>query len=105
MTEPFPAPVAPATSRWVPCSRTSHGDPSSRRPMARALRSVCSGMKPDQAGASGTVTITQSDFSASITSQGATTDYSGTYTTSDPDGIKSLMITLSTGNLPSLVSQ
>ena len=38
MTEPFPAPVAPAISRWVPCSRTSHGDPSSRRPTGQRLQ-------------------------------------------------------------------
>jgi len=44
-------------------------------------------MKPDQAGASGTVTITPPQFTASITSQGTTTTYSGTYATSNPDGI------------------
>ena len=37
ITEPFPAPVAPAISRWVPCSRTSQGDPSSRRPDGQRL--------------------------------------------------------------------
>ena len=47
------------------------------------LKSVCSGMKPDQAGASGTVTITGTDFTASI----GTTTYSGMYTLSNPDGI------------------
>ena len=31
----FPAPVAPASRRWVPCSRTSQGRPSSRRPTGR----------------------------------------------------------------------
>jgi len=74
----------------LPCDTYTGGlltGNSGQLPGAYTLRSVCSGMKPDQAGASGTVTITQSDFSASITSQGATTDYSGTYTTSDPDGI------------------
>jgi len=47
------------------------------------LKSVCSGMKPDQPGASGTVTITGTDFTASI----GTTTYSGMYTLSNPDGI------------------
>jgi len=47
------------------------------------LKSVCSGMKPDQPGASGTVTITRTDFTASI----GTTTYSGMYTLSNPDGI------------------
>ncbi len=56
-------------------------------PGSYALKSVCSGMKPDQAGASGTVTITPTDFTASITSQGTTTTYNGTYTTGAPDGI------------------
>jgi len=40
-------------------------------------------MKPDQPGASGTVTITRTDFTASI----GTTTYSGMYTLSNPDGI------------------
>jgi hypothetical protein len=45
-------------------------------------------MKPDQAGASGDIiTITAGDFSASITSHGTTTTYSGSYSTSPPDGI------------------
>ncbi len=52
-------------------------------PGSYALKSVCSGMKPDQAGASGTVTITGTDFTASI----GTTTYSGMYTLSNPDGI------------------
>ena len=47
------------------------------------LKSVCSGMKPDQPGTSGTVTITGTDFTASI----GTTTYSGMYTLSNPDGI------------------
>jgi len=47
------------------------------------LKSVCSGMKPDQPGAGGTVTITGTDFTASI----GTTTYSGMYTLSNPDGI------------------
>ncbi len=47
------------------------------------LKSVCSGMKPDQPGASGTVIITQTAFTAAI---GPTT-YSGMYTLSNPDGI------------------
>ena len=52
-------------------------------PGSYALKSVCSGMKPDQPGASGTVTITGTDFTASI----GTTTYSGMYTLSNPDGI------------------
>ena len=40
---PSPAPAAPATSTWVPCSRTSHGSPASRLPTGRALRSGRSG--------------------------------------------------------------
>ncbi len=44
MIEPFPAPVAPAISRWVPCSRMVHGAPSSRRPTGSARRSVRTGM-------------------------------------------------------------
>ena len=47
------------------------------------LKSVCSGVKPDQPGASGTVTITGTDFTASI----GTTTYSGMYTLSNPDVI------------------
>ncbi len=47
------------------------------------LKSVCSGMKPDQPGASGSVVITGADFTAVI---GPTT-YSGGYTLSNPDGI------------------
>ena len=47
------------------------------------FKSVCSGMKPDQPGASGTVTITGTDFTASI----GTTTYSGMYTLSNPDVI------------------
>jgi len=56
---------------------------SGQLPGTYTLRSVCSGMKPDQAGASGTVTITGTDFTASI----GTTTYSGMYTLSNPDGI------------------
>src|SRR5207247_3553398 len=52
-------------------------------PGSYALKSVCSGMKPDQPGASGTVTITGTDCTASI----RTTTYSGMYTLSNPDGI------------------
>jgi len=51
------------------------------------LKSVCSGVKPDQTGASGSVTLTPPNFTASITSQGATTTYNGTYTLTAPDGI------------------
>jgi len=47
------------------------------------LKSVCSGMKPDQPGAGGSVVITNADFTATI----GTTTYSGMYTLSNPDGI------------------
>jgi len=58
-------------------------------PGSYALKSFCSGTKPDQAGASGDlITITDAlDFTARVTSQGTTTTYSGTYTLSNPDGI------------------
>ena len=73
----------------VPCD-TYHGGivavPDSL-PGTYDLKSVCSGMKPDQAGASGSVILTGANFTASITSQGSTTNYSGTYATSNPDGI------------------
>src|SRR5437016_13576410 len=69
----------------IPCD-TYHGGivamPDSL-PGTYDLKSVCSGMKPDQAGASGTVTITATDFTASI----GTTTYSVMYTLSNPDGI------------------
>jgi len=60
---------------------------SGQLPGTYTLRSVCSGVKPDQTGASGSVTIAPPNFTASITNQGITTTYSGTYTTADPDGI------------------
>ena len=73
----------------IPCD-TYHGGivavPDSL-PGTYDLKSVCSGMKPDQAGASGSVILTAANFTASITSQGSTTNYSGTYATSNPDGI------------------
>ncbi len=73
----------------IPCD-TYHGGivavPDSL-PGTYHLKSVCSGMKPDQAGASGSVILMGANFTASITSQGSTTNYSGTYATSNPDGI------------------
>jgi len=73
----------------IPCD-TYHGGivavPDSL-PGTYDLKSVCSGMKPDQAGASGSVILMGATFTASITSQGSTTNYSGTYATSNPDGI------------------
>ncbi len=73
----------------IPCD-TYHGGivavPDSL-PGTYDLKSVCSGMKPDQAGASGSVILMGANFTASITSQGSTTNYSGTYATSNPDGI------------------
>ena len=42
-SEAFPAPVAPAIRTCVPCSRTSQGRPSSRRPTGSALRSGAAG--------------------------------------------------------------
>src|SRR5439155_7750306 len=47
------------------------------------LRSYCQGAKPDVPGGSGSVAITATDFTASI----GAVPYSGTYTTSSPDGI------------------
>ena len=72
----------------VPCD-TYHGGiiGSATLPGTYDLRSFCQGMKPNVAGASGTVTITASDFTADVTIQGTTTTYSGTYVTSSPDGI------------------
>jgi len=73
----------------IPCD-TYHGGivavPDSL-PGTYDLKSVCSGMKPDQAGASGSVILMGANFTPSITSQGSTTNYSGTYATSNPDGI------------------
>jgi len=62
---------------------------ASALPGTYALKSFCSGTKPDRAGASGdNINITGTDatgqFSASITGQGT---YSGSYSTSPPDGI------------------
>ena len=74
----------------VPCDTYTGGvltGNSGQLPGTYTLRSVCSGVKPDQAGASGSVILTDADFTASITSQGSTTNYSGTYATSNPDGI------------------
>jgi hypothetical protein len=42
--EPFPAPVDPAISRCVPCSRTDQRVPSSRRPTGSARRSAATGV-------------------------------------------------------------
>ena len=72
----------------VPCD-TYHGGTigSATLPGTYDLKSFCQGMKPNVAGASGTVTITATDFTADVTIQGTTTTYSGTYVTSSPDGI------------------
>ena len=43
-SDALPAPVAPAISRCVPCSRTSQARPSSRRPTGSARRSGWAGM-------------------------------------------------------------
>ena len=74
----------------VPCDTYTGGvltGNSGQLPGTYTLRSVCSGVKPDQTGASGSVTLTPPNFTASITSQGATTTYNGTYTLTAPDGI------------------
>jgi hypothetical protein len=52
-------------------------------PASYVLRSYCQGTKPDVPGGSGSVTITHSDFTATI----GNVTYSGAYTTSAPDGI------------------
>jgi len=74
----------------VPCDTYTGGilsGTSSGLPGTYVLKSFCQGMKPDVAGASGSVTITVADFTASITIQTTTTTYSGAYTTSAPDNI------------------
>jgi len=72
----------------IPCDTYTGGViGSATLPGTYDLRSFCQGMKPNVAGASGTVTITASDFTADVTIQGTTTTYSGTYVTSSPDGI------------------
>ena len=70
----------------LPCDTYTGGilsGNSGTLPGTYVLKSVCSGMKPDQPGASGTVTITETAFTASI----GTTTYNGMYTLSGPDGI------------------
>jgi hypothetical protein len=42
-SEAFPAPVAPAISTWVPCTRTNQTSPSSRLPTGSARRSTYAG--------------------------------------------------------------
>ena len=79
----------------LPCDTYTGGllsGNSGQLPGSYTLKSFCSGTKPDQAGASGDIiTITGTgaagDFSASVTSQGNTTNYNGTYSTTAPDGI------------------
>ncbi len=62
-------------------------------PGTYTLKAFCSGTKPDKAGGIGdAITITEvatdtGDFTASVTDQGTTTTYSGTYATALPDGI------------------
>ena len=67
----------------LPCDTYTGGILSGTLPGTYDLKAVCSGMKPDQPGASGSVVITDADFTATI---GATA-YSGMYTLSGPDGI------------------
>ena len=70
----------------LPCDTYTGGlltGNSGQLPGTYTLRSVCSGMKPDQPGASGSVVITDAAFTAVI----GTTTYSGMYTLSNPDGI------------------
>ena len=76
----------------LPCDTYTGGlltGNSGQLPGSYTLKSFCSGTKPDQAGASGDIiTITDvGDFTASVTSHGTTTTYSGTYGTTPPDGI------------------
>src|SRR5947208_16391257 len=74
----------------VPCDTYTGGvltGNSGQLPGTYTLRSVCSGVKPDQAGASGSVTIAPPHFTASITNQGITTTYSATYKTAAPERI------------------
>lgn len=85
----------------VPCSTYTGGIVSGALPGTYTLKSLCQGMKPDLVppNASGTVTLGVTTFTASITNQGTVTTYSGTYTTSLPDGIT---VTL-TNPLPALI--
>ena len=69
----------------VPCSTYTGGIVGTAAlPGTYTLKSFCQGMKPDLVppAAKGTVTITDMDFTASVTVQGAPTNISGTYTTS-----------------------
>ncbi len=70
----------------IPCDTYTGGilaGNSGGLPGTYDLKSVCSGMKPDQPGAGGSVVITDANFTAMI----GTTIYSGTYTLSNPDDI------------------
>jgi hypothetical protein len=82
------------TTGPVPCDTYSGGIiGSATLPGTYNLKSFCQGMKPNLVppAATGTVTITNVDFAASVTVQGAPTTISGTYTTS---GVDAIIVTL-----------
>jgi hypothetical protein len=73
----------------LPCDTYTGGLLSGTLPGTYTLTSLCQGTKPDLRApdATGTVTIDQINFAASVTINGAPTTISGTYITSAPDGI------------------
>jgi hypothetical protein len=76
----------------IPCDTYTGGilsGNSGTLPGTYTLTSLCQGTKPDlrPPDATGTVTIDQTNFTASVTINGAPTTISGTYATSAPDGI------------------
>ena len=77
----------------VPCDTYTGGIFSGTLPGNYELVSFCQGQKPNLVppAATGTVTITQTDFTAAVTVQGQLSPISGTYTVSDG----SITVTLS----------
>jgi len=76
----------------LPCDTYTGGilsGNSGTLPGTYTLTSLCQGTKPDlrPPDATGTVTIDQTNFTASVTVNGAPTTISGSYVTSAPDGI------------------
>jgi hypothetical protein len=73
----------------LPCDAYTGGLLSGTLPGTYTLTSLCQGTKPElrPPEATGTVTIDQTTFTASVTMNGAPTTISGTYVTSAPDGI------------------
>ena len=73
----------------LPCDTYTGGLLSGTLPGTYTLTSLCQGTKPDlrPPNATGTVTIDQTNFTASVTINATPTTISGTYVTSAPDGI------------------